>query len=63
MDASSLEKVCMGGMNMTAQEMKDYRVGLFRDAVSMTRKPDRLPHLSNFWTWQILDMGYKFSEG
>ena len=47
---------------MTAQEMKDYRVGLFRDAVSMTRKPDRLPHLSNFWTWQILDMGYKFSE-
>ena len=47
---------------MTAQEQREYRVKLFRDATSMERKPDRIPHLSNFWTWQILDMGYKFSE-
>lgn len=47
---------------MTAQEMKDYRIKLFRDATSMENKPDRLPHLSNFWTWQVLDMGYKFSQ-
>ena len=47
---------------MTSEEMRQYRVNLFRDATSMDRMPDRLPHLSNFWTWQILDMGYKFSQ-
>ena len=47
---------------MTPDELRQYRVNLFRDATSMERKPDRIPHLSNFWTWQVLDMGYKFSQ-
>lgn len=47
---------------MTNQELLQYRVKLFRDAASMTTKPDRVPHLSFFVTWKILDAGYKLSE-
>ena len=28
----------------------------------MERKPDRIPHVSFFVTWKILDSGYKLSE-
>jgi hypothetical protein len=47
---------------MTLEELRKYRIGLFRDASAMQKKPDRVPHLANFWTWQILDAGYTFSE-
>ena len=47
---------------MTVKELEKYRVQLFRDATLMERKPDRVPHLANFWTWQILDAGYTFTE-
>ena len=47
---------------MTMKELEKYRIKLFRDATSMERKPERVPHLANFWTWQILDSGYTFTE-
>ena len=46
---------------MTPQELSAYRAKLFRDA-SAWKKPDRIPHMSYFVTWKILDAGYKLSE-
>lgn len=46
---------------MTNQELLQYRTGLIRDAANM-RKPDRIPVISFFVTWKILDAGYKLSE-
>ena len=47
---------------MTNEELRIYRAKLFRDATSMERKPDKIPHMSFFVTWKILDDGYKLSE-
>ena len=47
---------------MTPQELEQYRLKLIRDASSMTVKPDRVPHVSFFVTWKILDSQYKLSE-
>lgn len=47
---------------MTTEELRKYRVKLFRDASNMKTKPERVPHIANFWTWQILDTGYTFSQ-
>lgn len=47
---------------MTNQELRQYRTKLFRDASMMQTKPDRVPNLSFFVTWKILDAGYKLSE-
>ena len=47
---------------MTNEELRLYRAKLFRDASSMERKPERIPHMSFFVTWKILDAGYKLSE-
>ena len=47
---------------MTNQELKSYRTQLIRDASMMQKKPDRIPHVSFFVTWKILDAGYKLSE-
>ncbi|MCJ7836614.1 hypothetical protein MUB23_14590 [Cuneatibacter sp. NSJ-177] len=47
---------------MTNQEQKQYRTKLIRDASMMQKKPDRVPHVSFFVTWKILDAGYKLSE-
>lgn len=47
---------------MTNQELRQYRTKLFRDASMMQVKPDRVPNLSFFVTWKILDAGYKLSE-
>ena len=47
---------------MTPKELEQYRLKLIRDASSMERKPDRVPHVSFFVTWKILDSGYKLSE-
>ncbi len=44
------------------QELLHYRLGLFHDAIKMEKKPERVPHMSNFWAWMILDAGYKLSE-
>ncbi len=46
---------------MTMQELAAYRVKIVRDAVAL-KKPDRVPHISHFVTWKILDAGYKLSE-
>ena len=46
---------------MTPQELKDYRIGLFRDCAGW-RKPERIPFLANVVTWKMIDAGYKFSE-
>ena len=47
---------------MTNEELRLYRAKLFRDAASLERKPEKIPHLSFFVTWKILDAGYKLSE-
>lgn len=46
---------------MTNDELLAYRTKLVRDAANM-RKPDRVPLVSFFVTWKILDAGYKLSE-
>lgn len=47
---------------MQTEELRKYRTKLFRDASMMKTKPDRVPHMSFFVTWKILDAGYKLSE-
>ena len=47
---------------MTPQELEKYRLKLIRDASSMQVKPERVPHVSFFVTWKILDSQYKLSE-
>ena len=47
---------------MTNKELVAYRTKLFRDA-STFKKPDRIPHMSFFVTWKILDGGYTLNEG
>ena len=46
---------------MTNEELLAYRTALVRDAANM-RKPDRIPLVSFFVTWKILDAGYKLSD-
>ncbi len=38
------------------------RKQILRDATNF-KKTDRIPTTSNYWTWLILDAGYKLSEG
>lgn len=38
-----------------------YRKQIINDAIRMKKKPERTPHFSNFWTWSILESGYKLS--
>ena len=38
------------------------RKQILRDATNF-KKTDRIPTTSNYWTWSILDAGYKLSEG
>ena len=47
--------------DLTLSELKSYRIKLCRDAASF-KKPDRIPHISFYITWPILDSGYKLSE-
>lgn len=47
---------------MTNQELRQYRTKLIRDASMMQVVPERVPHVSFFVTWKILDAGYKLSE-
>ncbi len=47
---------------MDNTELMQYRTKLFRDAAAFN-KPDRIPHLSFFVTWKILDGGYTLTEG
>ncbi len=49
-------------MEMTPVELKQYRTRLIREASMMQVKPERIPHVSFFVTWKILDSGYKLSE-
>ena len=47
---------------MNNQELADYRLKLHADAMDPNKKPDRIPHMSFFVTWKILDSGYKLTE-
>jgi hypothetical protein len=47
---------------MNNEELVNYRVKLVKDAVRMQGRPDKTPHMANFWSWPILDAGYKLSE-
>ncbi|KLU60727.1 uroporphyrinogen decarboxylase (URO-D) [Peptococcaceae bacterium CEB3] len=46
---------------MSGQSLLQERIQLFNDAVRM-KKTHRIPQVSNFWTWKILDSEYKLSE-
>lgn len=48
-------------MGMSTEELSAYRAKLFRDAAAF-RKTDRIPSVSFFITWKILDAGYKLTE-
>ncbi|MDR3643613.1 MAG: hypothetical protein P4M02_00890, partial [Clostridia bacterium] len=47
---------------MNNEELLAYRQQIIEDAIRMKKKPDRTPHFANYWTWKILDSGYKLSE-
>lgn len=46
---------------MDAIKLREERRKLIRDASSICRKPERIPHVSFFVTWKILDAGYPLS--
>ncbi|MPW26720.1 hypothetical protein GC105_13070 [Alkalibaculum sp. M08DMB] len=46
---------------MREQGLLEERLQLFRDTVQM-KKTNKIPNVSNFWTWKILDSEYKLSE-
>ncbi|MBQ9912068.1 MAG: hypothetical protein IJM49_03470 [Firmicutes bacterium] len=47
---------------MNVQEKIDHRIKICHDAIYMKGAPSRVPHLSSFMTWKIVDAGYRFSE-
>lgn len=47
---------------MTVEELKQYRIQLFRDASSMKKEPDRTPHFSSFGLWRAIHYGYRIDE-
>jgi len=49
-------------MENNVQELLRYRAGLFRTASGFEKKPERVPHLSNYITWPIFDAGYQLTE-
>jgi len=46
---------------MDSKELLEYRMKIIEDAIAC-RKPDRTPHVANYWSWMLLDSGYKLSE-
>ena len=44
------------------QDLFKERVQIFKDATRFN-KPKRIPNLSNFWSYKIMDAGYRLSEG
>lgn len=47
---------------MDAAALRAQRIENFRDAVRMKKAPKRVPHISSYMTWKVVDTGYKFSE-
>lgn len=47
---------------MTNEERRQERTKLIREASMFQSKPERVPHISFFVTWKILDYGCKLSE-
>ncbi len=45
-----------------AKALKEQRIKWFRQATRMEEAPDRMPQISNTFTWKILDEGYTLSE-
>lgn len=45
----------------TINELRNYRRQIIRQAASF-EKPDRIPHMSFYISWPVLDAGYKFSQ-
>ena len=46
---------------MSDQNIYEDRIKLFKDTIEL-KKTERVPNLSNFFTWKILDSPYKLSE-
>ena len=47
---------------MTPEELKQYRVKLFRNASMMQTPPERTPHFSAFGLWRAIHYGYRIDE-
>ncbi len=47
---------------MDMNKLAEDRIKLIRKAVRKQENVERIPHLSHFATWKILDCGYKLSE-
>ena len=47
---------------MNTEELRKERIQLFKDAIQMGKKPQRIPYFGNIWSWKIIDAGYKLSE-
>ncbi len=44
------------------KSLEQSRIQIIRDAAGMKKRPDRIPNISFFVTWKILDAGYKLTE-
>ena len=49
-------------MSEDMKKLEQYRISLIRDAAGMSRRPERIPNISFFITWKILDSPYKLTE-
>ncbi len=47
---------------MNSKILKQKRIDLFKNSITGDKRPDRVFHLGNLWTWKITDAGYKLSE-
>lgn len=47
---------------MDVKELRLKRASLFRQACGFQKKPERVPHMSNYSTWTIFDAGFELSQ-
>ena len=47
---------------MDMNELRLERISIFKNAVTGKETPLRVPHYGNFWSWKVLDAGYKLSD-
>lgn len=47
---------------MEINTLRQERIQLFKDAIQKNKKPKRVPHFGNLWSWKIQDAGYTMSQ-
>lgn len=56
------EMQCYKERKMDTNTLRQERIGLFKDAIRQEKKPGRVPHFGNLWSWKIQDAGFTLSE-